>query len=74
MKTAWIFLPLLLAAQEQSQYLFAFAPDRHSACEAAKAELLTLQGVVSSGGCACEKVDYEGWRCVVRHTLKATQE
>lgn len=72
MKTLWILLPLWLASAQEPQYLFAFAPDRHSACEQAKAQLAELENVAEHGGCVCEKVDYDGWRCVVRYQLKQT--
>ncbi|MBN2895955.1 MAG: hypothetical protein JXK05_08730 [Campylobacterales bacterium] len=73
MKILCFLLPLTLAAQQAPQYLFAFDPDRHSACEQAKAQLKALEYVTDQSGCACEKVDFDGWRCVIRYETNASK-
>ncbi len=57
-------------AEEQFFYADAFDVDRHTACEKATQIAEQKKNLAEKSGCNCEKMDFDGWRCLVRYTLK----
>jgi hypothetical protein len=70
MKILLISIVLLSLNAEDviTKYADAFNPDRYAACAAAKAEADSVKNMIERSGCNCEKIDYDGWRCLVRYT------
>ncbi len=59
-----------LAAEQQYHYTDAFDMDRTTACDKAMAMTQKIKNLEERTGCNCEKMDFDGWRCLVRYTLK----
>jgi hypothetical protein len=60
---------LNLSANEAiTKYIDVFNSNRHEACIQAKAEADNVKNMIERSGCNCEKIDYDGWRCLVRYT------
>lgn len=51
-----------------SKYADAFNSNRYTACLEAKANADAVKTLIERSGCNCEKIDYDGWRCLVRYT------